>query len=83
MPDFTVDDMSIDAYDYVSACGPEEIRELIQELKDNGYLSPGVSGTLDEWINPEWLDIINLLHSNKHRLSVEDENIIRSIANKL
>ena len=42
MPDFSVEDLEISPYEYVSACRGSEIRDLIIELVDEGHLPKSV-----------------------------------------
>lgn len=87
MPDFSVDDIEIEPYEYVSACGSGDIKELIKELEDSGYLKPGSSSSdLNKGtINPkdvEFWDSLDHLKNKRHLLTVSEENFIISLAER-
>jgi hypothetical protein len=85
MPDFTVDDLEITPDEFIDACSEYEINEIIERLRDDGYISPvdiepsEKQGLLDYLFN----DAIIKISQSKHRLTIEDENIIINIANRL
>ena len=87
MPDFGVDDIEIEPYEYVSACGSGDIKELIKELEDSGYLKPGssTSDVKDETINRkdvEFWNSLDHLKNKRHLLTVSEENFIISLAER-
>ena len=70
------DEIEVDVDDFLSACSDSEIKELIQALKDDGYLD---EGELDN----DFDIAIRKLSGNSWRLSKEDEETILKIANKI
>lgn len=87
MPDFSVDEITIEPYEYVSACRPSEIKDLIRELQDEGHL-PKYTTTQTEssmsnavgLIFGESLDVIS---NNRLKLTLEEEDYINNIAKRL
>jgi hypothetical protein len=87
MPDFSTS-VDIEPWEYVSSCNRNEIDELIETLIDDGHLvqfngkvvpkKEGIS-----IMDMDWADVITKLKNSKHLLSVEEENTIIKIANKL
>ena len=87
MPDFSTE-IDIEPWEYVSECNGREIDELIETLIEDGHLSrfngkvqPNKQG--GSVMDLEWADVITKLKNSKHLLSVEEENTIIKIANKL
>jgi hypothetical protein len=78
MPYFetTPDEIEVDVDDFLSACSDSEKKELVQALKDDGYLN---EGELDNDFNIA----LRKLVGNSWRLSKEDEETILKIANKI
>ena len=70
------DEIEVDVDDFISACSSNEIKELIQALKDDGHLD---EGELDN----DFDIAIRKLSGNSWRLSKEDEETILKIANKI
>jgi hypothetical protein len=85
MPDFDVADLEITPDDFIDECNQYEINELIKRLRDDGYIPPidiepsEKRGALDYLFN----DAIIKISQSKHRLTIEEENIIMNIANRL
>lgn len=85
MPDFNVADLEITPDDFIDACSEYEIDELIERLRDDGYISSidiepsEKQSVLDTLFN----DAIIKISQSKHRLTIEEENIIMNIANRL
>jgi hypothetical protein len=90
MPDFTPDDMDIQPYEYVSACGPGDIKELIQELVDSGYLPTSVlnlnkKSKSDDGLGRLQSDFAKKLQKMTdvyYTISKEDEETLETIINK-
>lgn len=85
MPDFYVDDIEISPSDFVDASSDREILELIEILKEDGYLSDftlntSESNTVDDEM---FLEDLQKLSTSRHRLTKEEEEIIKTIANRL
>jgi hypothetical protein len=85
MPDFTVDDLEITPDEFIDECNQYEINEIIERLRDDGYIPPidiepsEKQSVLDYLFN----DAIIKIKQSKHRLTIEEENIIMNIANRL
>jgi hypothetical protein len=87
MPDFSVDDIQIEPYEYVSACGAGDIKELIKELEDEGYLKPNSSASdiSDDTTNRkdvEYVDSLHHLKNKRHLLTRTEEDFIISLAER-
>ena len=88
MPDFGVDDISIEPWEYISACSSSDIKELIKELMDDGHIKrdavientgpskPSLGDSMFE-------DNLNLLYSKRLNLTLEEEDYINNIAKRL
>jgi hypothetical protein len=84
MPDFYVDDLEISPSEFLDACSNEEIDQVISILVEDEYLLP--SQLLPDGQNPEetiFIEGLAKLAQSKHRLTVEEENIIMNIVNRL
>jgi hypothetical protein len=78
MPYFTTnpDEIEVDVDEFLSACSDSERKELVEALREDGYLDEG-AGDND-------FDIaVRKLLGNSWRLSKEDEETILRITNKL
>jgi hypothetical protein len=88
MADFSVDDIDISPSEFLDACSNEEVDELIHLLIEDGYinaesvLSPGIGPDLS--IDDEiFLESLAKLSQSRHRLTNEEEEIIKIIAKRL
>ena len=86
MPTFYAEDIDIDPDEFVSSCSSREIEELIDVLVEDGYIpkindvAPNDKNLLDE----EWDEVISKIAGlGRLRLTNEEEEIIRKIANRL
>lgn len=84
MPRFSSnDDIVIDVDDFISECNEIEIEEVIQNLRDSGYIK-------EKDLFPEPLSIIetifeenlNKLHGKFHSITSEEEELIMKIASR-
>jgi hypothetical protein len=87
MPSFDVEEVDIDPSEFVSACSKREIKELIQELTDEGHIkkdspiensgpsSPNIADSVFD-------DSLNILYRNRLYLSVEEEDMINKLAER-
>jgi len=90
MPDFLVDDIEIQPYEYVNACGQGDIKELIEELVGGGYLPSSVlklnkKGKVDDGLGrlqSEFADKLQKLTNVYYSISNEDEEVLKIIINK-
>ena len=92
MPSFYVDDIDIEAYEYVDNCSKSEIKELIDELIDRGYLPKSVKNMVNdkELKNPGfhpseaiYESALDRLHGKYTALTQDEEETILKIANRL
>jgi hypothetical protein len=87
MPDFSVDDIDISPIEYINACGDYDIKELIKELEDSGYLKSGSSSSdiNKETINSrdvEFWNSLGHLKNKRHLLTTSEEDFIISLAER-
>jgi hypothetical protein len=86
MPTFYSEDMDISPEEFLEDCDSEEIKEVIDYLKDMGYLNQGINSiNITSGQNPldeEWEKLTTFLLNIRLSMSNEDEEIIRSIAKK-
>lgn len=90
MPDFTPDDISIEPYEYINSCGSGDIKELIEELVDAGYLPKSVlnlnkKGKPNDGLGrlqSEFMDNFEKLSKVYYSISKEDEDILQTIFKK-
>lgn len=76
-------DVDVDVDDFVDECSTKEIKILIEYLKEQGHLSLEYSDNSMNILDVEWNNVIRKISGNNRlRLSNEDEDIIRKIANK-
>jgi hypothetical protein len=87
MPEFYVEDLDIDPSEFVDACSKREIEELIDALTEDGYIvKPINSVPLEDknLLDEEWDEVMSKLAGRgRLRLTNEEEEIIRKIANRL
>jgi hypothetical protein len=87
MPEFYVEDLDIDPSEFVSACSKREIGELIDALAEDGYIINPINSVPAEdknLLDEEWDEVMGKLAGRgRLRLTNEEEEIIRKIANRL
>jgi len=93
MPTFYVEDIDIEPYEYVSQCSYSDIKELIGELIDKGYLPPSIKNMISKKDKGEkpgfhpseavYEEAIDKLHGKYAVLTQEEEEIILKITNRL
>lgn len=91
MPTFYIDDLDIEPSDYLQECSHTDIKELIDELVDRGYLPQGVRTTKKHDPNKKeyhpsealYEEALNKLHGKYSNLTQEEEEMILKIANRL
>ena len=85
MPDFYAGDLDISPDEFVSACSESEINELVDILIDEGFIKRDIltdntnNNVLDEIFN----EALQKLAVSRHRLTNEEEEIIKIIASRL
>ena len=74
-------EVNVDIDDFLSACNPRDIKDLIQALREDGYI---VDSTPDNVSVSEgfFIDSINKLKQSYHQLTNEEIAIIEIIAKK-
>lgn len=90
MPEFYVDNVDIEPYEFVRECSRTEIKELIDELVDEGHLPKSVlslpninkNRKYNSLLEEEFVVNINKLCEKYHTISKEDEEIIEAIIKK-
>lgn len=91
MPDFYVDDIEIGPYEFVSACRPSEIRELIIELVEGEHLPKSVLSQIKtdkngkpktSILEDEFLEKMDKLSQRFHSITKEDEETLETIFKK-
>lgn len=85
MPNFYVEDLDISPDEFVAACSDREINELVDILVDEGIIKQETltnnpnNNILDEIFN----EALQKLAISRHRLTNEEEEIIKIIASRL
>jgi hypothetical protein len=86
MPTFYAEDIDIDPDEYLSSCNSREIEELIDALVEDGHIpkinniAPDDKNLMDE----DWDNVIGKIGGRgRLRLTNEEEEIIKKIANRL
>lgn len=90
MPNFRVDDLDIEPYEFVDSCSSRERQELIDYLIENNYIDENQrdikksnNGVRNPSINDEFFwDSLDHLKKCRHLLSIEEETLINNIADK-
>ena len=77
-------DVDIDVDDFLNKCSSWEIEEVIKWLKDNGELPVGsILEREKNLMDLEWDKIILKLQLNRIQLTLSEEELIKSIVNRL
>jgi hypothetical protein len=83
MPSFFVNDIDIDVDEFIDRCSTNEIKELINILVKGGYINIPIDHKERGYDSNRFIESIEKLKYNRHRLSNEEEKLINSIADKL
>jgi hypothetical protein len=87
MPTFYAEDIDIDPDEFVSSCNSREIEELIDALVEDGHITkPGnhIPENDKNLMDEEWDEVIGKISGRARlRLTNEEEEIIKKIANRL
>ena len=85
MPTFYTGDLDIEVDEFLEDCTPNEIKDIIQWLKNSDYLSQNVvpSEAEQSFQDTEFDGALMNLVGNRFKLSVDDEQTIMRIANKI
>lgn len=85
MPTFTPENFDIDVDEFLNSCNGKEIKEVISYLKETGHLTKDGYASTKEGLNileEEWQKLSYFLAGSRLRMSIEDEEFIRTIAKK-
>ncbi len=91
MPEFYVEEIDIEPYEFVRACSKPEIRELIIELVEEEHLPKSVLQQMNtdkdgkrniSMLEQEFLEKIDKLSKRYHSISREDEETLETIFKK-
>lgn len=88
MPDFQVEDVDIDPSEFVYACNKREIKELIDTLVEEGHIREDavITGknqtTVANASDCIFNDNLNVLSTNRLRLTIEEEDMINKLAER-
>jgi hypothetical protein len=84
MADFYVDDLDISPSDFVDACSKREIAELIEILIEDGYVdNQSILKTNGTYDDESYTKVLVKLSESRRRLTNEEEEIIKKIADRL
>jgi hypothetical protein len=84
MPDFYVDDLDISPSAFVDACSKREIAELIEILIEDGYVdNQSILKTNGTYDDESYTKALIKLSESRRRLTNEEEEIIKKIAERL
>jgi len=82
---YTEAEVGVDVDEFLSACNPREIKEIIESLTEDGHLTnvtPLMPKEKMSMMDEEWFNIINKLATLRLRMTSEEESIIREIVKK-
>jgi hypothetical protein len=88
MPDFYVDDIEIEPYEFVRACSKSEIKELITELTEEGHLPKSVlvhesaASSKRGVMELEFIENLEKLKEKYYSLTLDEEQTIQEIFKK-
>ena len=91
MPEFYVEEMDIEPYEFVRACSPSEIKELIEELVEEEHLPKSVLSIMKtdknnkrntSILEEEFLEKMDKLSQKFHTITREDEETLETIFKK-
>jgi hypothetical protein len=79
--------MDVDIEDFLYECSSREIEEVIKWLEESDYIKPHNivdEGSVDEGsvMDIEWSNTVSKLQTLRQRLTLEEEELIKSIVNK-
>ena len=87
MPTFYAEDIDIDPDEFVSSCNSREIEELIDVLAEDGHITKPFNHTPENdknLMDEEWDEVIGKISGRARlRLTNEEEEVIKKIANRL
>lgn len=76
-------DIDVEVNEFIGCCDPDEIKEIIQYLRDGGYLnSSNMTDTEISYMEETHQIYCNHLRSSYLQISNEDLDIIKNLAKK-
>jgi hypothetical protein len=73
--------IDVDVEEFLDDCSKREIEEVIQCLVDFDWIKP-TQVEEGNVMDIEWFNTVSKLHTLRQRLTVEEEELIKSIVNK-
>ena len=83
MPEFYVDDISIEVDEFLNSCSKKEIQEVIEYLISNDYIDSSLDKSTLSYNEQEHIDYCKKLLKSYHSLSKEDCDALLKISSKL
>jgi hypothetical protein len=78
---YTEVEVDINVEDFLDSCSRREQEKLIKKLKEGDLWEQTMSGK-QNLIELEWSDILTKLSNSRLHLTIEEEEIIKKIANR-
>jgi len=76
-------DVDIDIDEFLSNCSKRDVDYIIQCLREGGHLDQNVIDNKKSTKDNEWENSLDKLKINRHQLTVEEENILLKICDRL
>lgn len=78
-------DVDIDIDEFLSNCSKKDIKYIIDCLVEDGHLDKKIIDIEKKKsvFDNDWQDSLDKLKNNRYRLTVEEENVIQKICDKL
>jgi hypothetical protein len=81
---YTDIDIDIDVSDFVAECSEREIKHLVKILQKEGYLTPdNIINNSDNILDIEYKTALNKLYNKRIYLTLDEEQFIKQLANKI
>jgi hypothetical protein len=74
--------MDVEVEVFLDECNSKEINEVIKWLEESDYIKSEHTTNCGNLLDEEWNKTINKLHTLRQQLTVEEEELIKSIVNK-
>jgi hypothetical protein len=85
MPSFETE-VEISVCDFLSECKERDINKLVDILISEGYIKPdkitNTNTNLNTFNDIQWQNVCDKLANNRHQMSVDEESMIKSIADR-
>ncbi len=76
-------DVDIDIDEFLSNCSKRDVDYIIQCLREDGHLDQNVIDNKKSTKDNDWENSLDKLKINRHQLTVEEENILLKICDRL